>query len=225
MIDALRAAPVTWALIGLNLLVFADTAIQPDPFGAQSLIDLGAIYGWAIGVDGAWWRLFSGIFLHGGPTHLLLNMISLYIVGQVAETLMDRWSYLLLYLASGIAGGAVSVGIHPDGLSVGASGAIFGILGAILGYVIAHRRQMGSRFGALMREFGVILVLNLVLGLTIPGIDMSAHIGGLLVGIVGGSFMRTKVLARWWSVGVILGALIYVIGFYPARFTAQGLLQ
>ena len=219
----LRTAPVTIGLIALNLLLFGYTALQPDPFSSRSLIDLGAVYGWAVG-QGEWWRLISGIFLHAGPTHLLLNMVSLYIVGRIAEGVMDRWVYLSLYLASGIVGGAVSVAMHPEGLSVGASGAIFGIFGVIAGYAIAFRRQLGAKFGALMREFGGVLALNLVLGFAIPGIDMSAHIGGLLTGLVGGLLLRYRHAPLLWSGAAIAMALIYVIVFYPATFARHGFI-
>lgn len=220
----LRTAPITWALIALNLLAFGYTFIQPDAFSSRTLIDLGAVYGWAVGTRGEWWRLFTGMFLHGGPTHILLNMVSLYIVGRIAEGLMDRWSYLALYLAAGIVGGAVSVTMHPDGLSVGASGAIFGVFGMIAGYAVAFRRQMGAKFGALMRDFGGVLVLNLVLGFSIPGIDMSAHIGGLVVGAIGGWLMRYGRATLIWSVATIALALVYVNTLYPATFAKQGLV-
>ena len=219
----LRTAPVTLTLVILNVLVFGYTWLQPDPFSSRTLIDLGAVYGRAVGIRGEWWRLITGMFLHSGPTHLLLNMISLYLVGRIAEQLMDRWSYAALYLASGVAGSAVSVAMHPEGLSVGASGAIFGIFGMIAGYAVAFRRQLGAKFGALMREFGGILLLNLVLGLTIPGIDMSAHIGGLVAGFVGGWLMRYPRATLMWSGITVLLALGYVSFIYPAGFLRQSL--
>jgi rhomboid protease GluP len=224
MSSSLRAAPVTWILIALNLLAFGYTLLQSDAFSSRTLIDLGAVYGWAVGTQGEWWRLITGMFLHGGPTHILLNMVSLYIVGRIAEGLMDRWSYLTLYFASGIVGGGVSAMMHPEGLSVGASGAIFGVFGMIAGYAVAFRHRMGAKFGALMREFGGVLVLNLVLGFSIPGIDMSAHIGGLIVGFVGGWLMRYSMATLIWGVGTVGLALVYVIVLYPSTFARQGLV-
>ncbi len=212
----------TWILIGINLLVLGYTLLQPDPFSSRTLVNLGAVYGVAVGLGGEWWRLISGMFLHGGFTHIALNMISLYIVGRIAEELMDRWSYVALYFASGIAGGAVSLAVHPDGLSVGASGAIFGLFGAIAGYAIAFRHRLGTRFGAIMREYGGILALNLILGLTIPGIDMSAHIGGLIVGVVGGWLMRFRHATLLWSGATIVLALLYIVLFYPNMFVQKG---
>ncbi len=225
MLDALRRYPITFGLIALNLIAFAVEALQPDPFSAQSLVDLGATYGWLIAAKGEWWRIVTGTFLHGGLTHIGLNMFSLYIVGKVTEELFGRGEYLLLYLASGIAGAALSVAIHPDGLSVGASGAIFGIFGAIAGYALAHRHRLGDRFKRFMREFGAVLGLNLVLGFTIPGIDMSAHIGGLIVGFVGGYLARYPRAVQGWTLLALALAFGYVILVFPATFAPQGLMR
>jgi rhomboid protease GluP len=224
MPGSILAYPVTWGLIGLNLLAFVYTLMQPDPFGGHTLVDLGAVYGPAIGAQGQWWRLVSGMFLHGGWSHVALNMISLYIVGRIAESLSDRWSYLALYMASGIVGGAVSVAMHPDGLSVGASGAIFGVFGMIAGYAVAFRKHLGSRFGVLMREFGGVLALNLVLGFTLPGIDMSAHIGGLVTGWIGGWLLAYRGMTLAWCGVMIFAAIGYVVWWLPMRFATEGLL-
>jgi rhomboid protease GluP len=164
------------------------------------------------------------MFLHGGMTHILLNMISLYIVGRIAEELFSRGDYLLLYWVTGIVGAGVSVAMHPEGLSVGASGAIFGIFGAIAGYALAHRHALGDRFRRFMREFGTVLVLNLILGFSIPGIDMSAHIGGLIVGFVGGYVARYR-YAIWIGSGVLLaGVWSYLVFYLPGLFATQGLI-
>jgi rhomboid protease GluP len=224
MIDGFKHHPITLGLIALNLMLFGITALQSDPFRSQSLIDLGATYGWAIGAQGEWWRVVTGMFLHGGMTHILLNMISLYIVGRIAEELFSRGDYLLLYLVTGIVGATVSVAVHPEGLSVGASGAIFGIFGAIAGYALAHRHVLGDRFHRFVREFGGVLALNLVLGFSIPGIDMSAHIGGLISGLVGGYVAQYR-YAIWIGSGVLLvGVWTYLVLYLPGQFVTQGLV-
>ena len=225
MLDALRRYPVTFGLIALNLIAFAVEALQSHPFSAQSLVDLGATYGWLIAAKGEWWRIITGTFLHGGFTHIALNMFSLYVVGKVTEELFGRGEYLLLYLASGIAGAALSVAVHPEGLSVGASGAIFGIFGAIAGYALANRHRLGERFKRFMREFGAVLGLNLVLGFTIPGIDMSAHIGGLIVGFVGGYLARYPRAVWGWTLLMLALAFGYVIFLFPGTFAPQGLMR
>ena len=224
MIRAVREAPMSFVLIVLNLLVFGWTTLQPAPFSSETLVRLGANYGWSIGVQGEWWRLITSMFLHGGVTHILLNMVSLYIVGKIAEALLGWRDYLALYMASGIVGAATSAVMHPEGLSVGASGAIFGIFGAVAGYVIAHRHRLGDRFGAILREFGGVLVLNLVLGFSIPGIDMSAHIGGLVIGFIGGYLARFPRGVMAWSITTALTAIGYMILVYPSVFARQGVM-
>ena len=224
MIRAVREAPMSLVLIVLNLLVFGWTTLQPAPFSSETLVRLGANYGWSIGVQGEWWRLITSMFLHGGVTHILLNMVSLYIVGKIAEALLGWRDYLALYMASGIVGAATSAVMHPEGLSVGASGAIFGIFGAVAGYVIAHRHRLGDRFGAILREFGGVLVLNLVLGFSIPGIDMSAHIGGLVIGFIGGYLARFPRGVMVWSIATALIAIGYIILVYPSVFARQGVM-
>jgi rhomboid protease GluP len=152
-------------------------------------------------------------------------MISLYIVGRIAEELFSRGDYLLLYLVTGIVGATVSVAMHPEGLSVGASGAIFGIFGAIAGYALAHRHTMGDRFHRFVREFGGVLALNLVLGFSIPGIDMSAHIGGLVVGLIGGYVAQYR-YAIWIGSGALLaGVWGYLVLYFPSLFATQGLIR
>ncbi len=224
MRDILRRYRATTFLIAINLLLYGVCALASEPFSTESLVDLGATYGWAIGVHGEWWRIITGIFLHAGLAHITLNMVSLYIVGTILETLMGWREYLSLYLASGIVGAAVSTAIHPDGVTVGASGAIFGIFGAIAGYALTHRQHLGNRFGRFLREFGGILLLNLILGFAIPGIDMSAHIGGLIVGFIGGMFSRHPHAVLLWSALTTAAAAGYVMWIFPAQFATQGII-
>jgi len=220
--SAFRISPVTTGLIIVNILVFVWSAVQPGAFSSESLLHLGANYGLAIGVKGEWWRLLTSMFLHGGVTHILLNMVSLYIVGKIAENLLGSRDYLALYMASGIVGAATSAIIHPEGLSVGASGAIFGIFGAVAGYVIAYRDRLGDRFEPIIREFGGVLVFNLVFGFVVPGIDMSAHIGGLAVGLIGGLLARFPRMVMIWSLVISFAVLVYMVTGYPSVFAHKG---
>ena len=157
----------------------------------QVLIDMGALFGPYTVLKGEWWRLLSAMFLHGGMTHLLMNIFALYIVGRGAEVYFDTKSYLSIYFFSGIIGGLVSLYIHPVSVGVGASGAIFGVFGALAGFFLAHRDKIATHSKAFMKDFGVIIAINLVIGLVIPSIDVSAHIGGLVVGLIGG-FVLSK---------------------------------
>lgn len=150
------------------------------------LVALGALYGPLVLIYDEWWRLFTAMFLHGGMTHLLMNMFSLYIVGRAVELYFDRRAYLAIYFFSGLIGAIASLYMHPQSVGVGASGAIFGIFGAIAGFFIIYKDVIGPQSRAFMKNFGVVIAINLFLGLSIPSIDMSAHIAGLVVGIIGG---------------------------------------
>lgn len=174
------------------------------------LVGMGALFGPLTVLEGDWWRLVSAMFLHGGTTHLLMNMFSLYIVGRGAEIYFDTKSYLSIYFFSGIIGGLVSLYIHPVSVGVGASGAIFGLFGALAGFFLAHRDKIASHSKAFMKDFGVIIAINLVIGLMIPSIDVSAHIGGLIVGVIGG-FVLSK--DRKWLLTYNTMMILFIISF------------
>lgn len=186
--------PLTYALILLNLIIYLFSAFFSQSLtdmNIETLVNMGALYGPYVVQEGEWWRLFTAMFLHGGMTHLLMNMFSLYIVGRGAEIYFDRNSYISIYLFSGLIGGLVSLSIHPESVGVGASGAIFGIFGALAGFFLAHREKIAAHTKAFMKDFAIIIGLNLVIGFSIPSVDVSAHLGGLAVGVVGG-FILSK---------------------------------
>lgn len=179
----------------------------------QVLIDLGAIYGPYMTQDGQWWRLFTALFLHAGITHILMNMYSLYIVGKPLESYFTPAQYLAVYIMSGLVGGIVSVMIHPNSIGIGASGAIFGVFGALGGFFLAHRDQLARQDKAFFANFGSVLALNFVIGLSIPNIDMSAHIGGLLAGIIGGYMIARNPKNIWLYSGLMIACVVGVIKY------------
>ena len=185
---------LTYVLIAASSIVYLFSALLSQSLIAmdmQVLVDMGALFGPYTVLKGEWWRLLTAMFLHGGMTHLLMNMFSLYIVGRGAEMYFDTKSYLSIYFFSGVIGGLVSLYMHTVSVGVGASGAIFGIFGALAGFFLAHRDKIASHSKAFMKDFGIIIAINLVIGLSIPSIDVSAHIGGLVVGFIGG-FVLSK---------------------------------
>jgi len=185
---------LTYILIAISSVVYLFSALLSQSLidmDMQTLVDMGALFGPLTVLKGEWWRLVTAMFLHGGMTHLLMNMFSLYIVGRGVEMYFDTKSYLSIYFFSGIIGGLVSLYMHPVAVGVGASGAIFGVFGALAGFFLAHRDRIASHSKAFMKDFGVIIAINLVIGLSIPSIDVSAHIGGLVVGFIGG-FVLSK---------------------------------
>ncbi|HEX7083527.1 MAG TPA: rhomboid family intramembrane serine protease [Gaiellaceae bacterium] len=131
-----------------------------------------------IGVaHGEWWRLLTSAFLHFGPFHLLINMYSLYFAGTLLEHVIGRWRFVLLYLASGIAGAAGALWLSPDSVTAGASGAIFGILGAL--FVLERSRHIATG-----GQVAGLIVLNLVFTFAVSNISVGGHLGGLVAGVI-----------------------------------------
>ena len=173
-------AKATKALIGVNIAVYlAQLLTGGGVNGTGSTIYVkGVLFGPFL-EQGEWWRLMTAAFLHYGPLHLILNMVALYWFGSLLEERIGSGRFLLVYLVSGLAGSAGAL-LWPNGFStptVGASGAIFGILGA--GLVL--ERQRDYVFGG--SALGVILI-NFVFTFSISGISKGGHIGGLIGGIV-----------------------------------------
>jgi membrane associated rhomboid family serine protease len=181
-------ARVTRILIGLNVAVYvAELATGGGVNGTGSRIyEKGVLIagraldsdGNVIGVgEGDWWRLITAAFLHYGPFHLIMNMLALYWFGTLLEKRIGSGKYLLLYIVSGLAGSAGALLMDPTVPTVGASGAIFGILGA--GLVLEQQRDYvfgGSALG--------VIVINLVLTFSIASISIGGHLGGLLGGAI-----------------------------------------
>jgi membrane associated rhomboid family serine protease len=170
-------AKVTKALIGINVAVYvAELAQGGGVYGVNSTIyEKGFLYAPFVG-QGDWWRLMTAAFLHYGPFHLILNMLGLYWFGSLLEQRIGSGRYLLIYIVSGLAGSAGALVVSPTSATVGASGAIFGILGA--GLVLERQRDYvfgGSALG--------VIVANLVLTFAWSGnISVGGHIGGLIGG-------------------------------------------
>jgi membrane associated rhomboid family serine protease len=171
------AAKVTKALIGINVAVYVAELVQGGGvYGVNSTIyEKGFLYAPFV-AQGDWWRLMTAAFLHYGPFHLLLNMLGLYWFGTLLERRIGSGRYLLIYIVSGLAGSAGALVVSPNSATVGASGAIFGILGA--GLVLEQQRDYvfgGSALG--------VIVANLVLTFAWSGnISVGGHIGGLIGG-------------------------------------------
>lgn len=207
---------LTYTIIALNLLAYLFTAFLSGniiEMDLQRLVDVGALYGPYVVFKGEWWRLGSAMFLHGGMTHLLMNMVSLYLVGRGAEIYFDGKSYITLYFFSGILGAFVSLAVHPQGVGVGASGAVFGLFGALAGFFLAHREKIGPQSKAFMKDFGIIILINIVFGLAVPSVDMSAHIGGLITGFVGGFMIQRN---QQWFIFYVIAMVLVLFFFYTA---------
>ncbi len=177
---------LTWTLIGLNAavwLVMLASGVdfyQPD---GRALFDWGANFG-IVTSAGQWWRLLTAMFLHAGFIHLAFNLYFAWVIGRVTEQIFGAAAYALVYFGSGLIASLVSVAWQPLVVSVGASGALFGVFGAFVGFTIRRRELLPPEFVRSVRRNALILIgINLVIGVSVPGIDVAAHIGGLLAGL------------------------------------------
>lgn len=160
--------------------------------GREQLIRWGASYGPLI-LQGEWWRLFTAMFVHIGILHLVVNMWCLWNLGRLAEWQLGRITFLLIYLGTGVGGGLASLLWHPNIVSAGASGAIFGIAGTLisaarLGAVSLPAHELKRYIGSLMP----FVIYNLFLGAVIPFVDNAAHVGGLVTGVAFGAFLAYR---------------------------------
>lgn len=171
---------ITPILIVLCVLAFFLTFIASGgSLDALTLLKYGANYAPFIKTGGTQvFRLITSAFLHGNILHLLFNMYALYIIGTQVENYVGKWKFLGIYLLSAISGNLMSC-IFTTGISVGASGAIFGLLGALLYFGYHYRLYLGS---VLKNQIIPLIIINLILGFTVSSIDNAAHIGGLIAG-------------------------------------------
>jgi membrane associated rhomboid family serine protease len=186
-VRTLRTMPstpvVTRALIAVNAVVFLVALGSGGPIGsglAGSIDQRGVLYGPAISIGHEYWRLVTSGFLHAGLVHIGVNMLSLFFVGSALEPAIGRINFLIVYAASLLAGSFGALLFSPLIPTVGASGAIFGIFGALI--VVAHARGISIWQSGL----GGMLLLNLVLSVSIPGIAIGGHLGGLAGGLICG---------------------------------------
>jgi membrane associated rhomboid family serine protease len=182
-----RANLVTLSLIGINVAVALYELAVYGGFLSGTFFERGSLFatgfvsasGEPLGVaHGEWWRLFTAMFLHASFFHLAVNMYSLYFVGSILEQLIGRWRFLMLYLVSGLAGSAGALILSPLKPTVGASGAIFGVLG---GLFILERRGNIATGG----QIAALIVINLVITFAFSSsISVGGHLGGLVAGMV-----------------------------------------
>jgi len=209
------AIPVTLALIAANALVFllmlaAGAGLWHSGNGIQLV--WGANFAPAT-QDGQWWRLGTALFLHFGLIHVLLNLWALWDGGQLAERMFGHWRFAAIYFASGLCGNLLSLVVQGnEAVSGGASGAIFGIYGALLVYLWRERSGMDpGEFRFLFRAGSAFTVASIAFGLFVPGIDNSAHIGGLLTGILAGTTLGEAAWPRWTKAGAT-ASLVLALG-------------
>jgi len=172
---------ITRFLILLNVIAYVGETLTGALRSNQSLYDHGALLRAAVLQDHQWWRISSSGFLHGSIVHIGVNMFSLYWLGRFIEAVLGAPRMLLVYTVSLIGAGlAVTYFAPPDTLTLGASGAIFGLFGALF----AIGLKLGESGGELVRSNIGILILNLIFSFSFPGISWQAHVGGLITGFI-----------------------------------------
>jgi len=174
---------ITWGLLALIVIIFSPYLWQPALY--EKTILQGALYWPAVVQNGEWWRLITSIFLHADLGHLAMNGLSLYYLGNNLELSSGRRRYLLIFFLSGLAGSVLQLllGEHRS-FGVGASGAIFGMAGAVLLFMWQHRRYFPTTVRQSAMQMLLLLGLQLGLGFAVgQGIGNWAHLGGLIMGV------------------------------------------
>jgi len=210
------SAIVTQTLFAVNIMVFVAMALQGIAMNpnSQQLIQWGANFG-PLTLGGQEWRLLSSTFLHIGLLHILFNMWCLWDLGAMLESLYGHWTFAFVYLISGIGASLASVWWRPGGVSAGASGAIFGIVGALiashyLGEFSAPHFAVRSRLRSVLIFAGYALIFGAMSGRT----DNAAHMGGLVTGLLFGALIARVAPEREpvRRAVVILGVAFFVLG-------------
>jgi membrane associated rhomboid family serine protease len=172
----------TYVILGINGLLWLAMTLSGGSENLGVLVRFGAKVNVLI-VLGEYWRFVAPIFLHIGFWHLALNAYALLIFGRDVEQLFGRARFLALYGLAGLAGSVASF-LGNDAISAGASGAIFGLVGAMVMYLFTHRRNLGRWGRQRLSNLLVVVGLNLMWGFVATGIDIFGHIGGLLAGLL-----------------------------------------
>lgn len=214
------AFPATMVLIAINVIVYlvevakGSGGLAPS---SQTIYDLGGLFGPAV-AEGDWWRLIASGFLHVSLIHIGFNMLLLFLLGRLLEPAIGTPRFVGVYFASLLAGSLGVILLDPNSLSAGASGAVFGLAGAV--FVIARGRGMD----AIAAEIGFLIVFNLIFTFAASNISVGAHLGGLIGGIVcagaivageRGMFGRNRYFVELALI-VLVGALSFVFALAAA---------
>lgn len=182
-----RGRPLfTYILLVLNILIFVMLELNGSSTNTKTLIEYGAKYNPAIIENNEWWRIITSMFLHVGPVHIFMNMLAVYFLGVAVERIYGSWRFILIYFLSGIGGGLASFAFTTN-VSAGASGALFGLFGALLFFGLIHKRIFNQTMG---KNLLIIIGINIVFGFTVSSVDMGAHIGGLITGFVASAIVH-----------------------------------
>jgi len=193
---------ITNILIGINVAIFLFGFLLNK---SNWLINEFSVYGPYIRA-GQFYRLLTGMFIHADIIHIMFNMYALYILGTQAESFFGKTKYLIIYIISGLTGSLLSIFLNGTVASIGASGAIFGLMGALLYFGYYYRVYLGN---VVKSQIIPLILLNLLVGFMSQGIDNAAHIGGLIGGVF--ATMAVGVKYKTTSFEMINGVILYII--------------
>jgi membrane associated rhomboid family serine protease len=222
-----RPGSLTTILLVANIAIFVielATGAVTMSFGGSDakLVDLGAMYGLYVAEHHQYWRLITVMFLHANLIHILFNMYALYLFGYLIENTLGTLRFAAIYFVGGFMASVASfLFVNPRVVGVGASGAIFALLGAWVAF--NYRRRTTAMGEANLRGAIILIVLNLFLGFTIPNIDNSAHIGGLVAGVAAGFIAEgwgPRSVRRWTQIGGFLALVLIGLALTAYRVEA-----
>ena len=193
---------ITYIIMGICFIMFLITGMGND---TGVLIKYGANLDVLV-KNGEYYRLLTSMFLHSGLLHLFFNMYALYIIGPQVESFFGKTKYLIIYLLSGISGSLLSVAFNVNTVSVGASGAIFGLFGALLYFGYNYRGYLGN---VIKSQILPVVIINLIFGFISTGVDVAGHIGGLIGGII-----VSSVLGRSDEKGIDINRIIICLIYF-----------
>lgn len=183
---------LTWIECGLCVVVAVALSALGPTAEISTLVRGGAMVRGLVD-DGQWWRLATSVFVHVGTVHMAVNVVSLWVIGRLAEDVFGRLRAALLFAACGFAGATASYFASQAGISAGASGAIFGLVGATLGELTVHRRHFALAIrNGLWGALAIVAVSTLVIGAQVPQIDQWAHVAGLATGLALGQLVSPR---------------------------------
>jgi rhomboid protease GluP len=193
-----RRTPATTLLLAAVGAVFVWETLAGGSTSTGVLITLGANVPALVWGQGQWWRLVTSLFLHIGILHVALNGWALYQLGALFEILLGSGKLLLVFFLSGVAGSFASL-FFTRGLSAGASGAIFGLMGALIAFLLRRREMLTPAAKSLLGQLLLWAGINVYIGFTMPGIDNAAHLGGCAMGFALGLFLQRPAPPPRWS--------------------------
>ncbi len=202
-----RFTPITYTLILINIVIWLCIILYLNRFSDVKLLEVGGLVHFNV-VHGEWYRLISSMFLHFNFEHILMNMLSLFIFGKIVESIIGSWRMLIIYIISGLYGNFVSLSFNTTTISVGASGAIFGLIGSIFVIMYLSKNFNKKMIGQLL----IALVVLIVFSLFMSNINIMAHLGGFISGVLItliGYYFKTQ-RSLFWSF-LIVFLLIFII--------------